>query len=454
MSRNRRKSTPPEFPAPETPGAAGAEAGRIGKAESPPAATEQRSRVSERRAAQGDAGGAGEALPGSGAELASGSRTSSVTRHAPFSEPGECEFLGCNVDTLDVGVFVEWGPVWKTLQPEFDKFKAAAYGTEGILWGNGAALFLAGGKAPHYRYHLKFSDFELYVGIQDSPQRQTPNVYVSISAKLLWHCGIRPATDLVRSVIESLGGAVLRMQPSRVDLAADFLIPGGLSFDFLRAHRCPAQLHLNPHLDGDTLETLYIGAKSSPIQLRLYHKSLEIQRNPLKTWIKEIWGEANPVDVWRIEFQLRRTVLREMGVETVDDLITKVAGLWVYLTGSWFSLRVHDNPNPTRRTIHPFWQTVQAVGPKFGPLCAVTRERIESVPDVSRYLAQIFGYLLSAAAILNLENFPTASKWLALNLKLLSQAKDFELELHKRRIKFGQDIREIRDDPSAWEGGA
>lgn len=402
--------------------------------------TEQRSRVTERRAAEADS--APLAIPGDDAR----SMTVPVTRHAPFSEPGEWQFLACNADTLDLGVFVQWGTAWERLQPELEKLKEAAYGTPGVLWGNGVALVLPTGKPPQYRYHLKFPDFELYIGIQDAPYRSTPNVYVSLSAKLLWHRGIAESVGLIWDVVRGLGGHVLWVQPSRVDLTADFHVPGGLELDFLRAFRVPAKVKMIPYLDGDLLETLYVGEKKSPIQLRIYHKSLEITRNPLKAWMHDIWGLENPENVWRVEFQIRRQLLRETKIASTEDLVEKTAGLWEYLTGKWFSLRLQDNPNSTRRTVHPFWRDVQNVAPHFGTMCAVTRERPTRLPDVSRSMAQIYGNFISMSAMENRETQDEAIAHLLEKLLLYCRSRNFEQQLQCRRIKFGQDIREQRDE--------
>jgi hypothetical protein len=48
----------------------------------------------------------------------------------------------------------------------------------------------------------------------------------------------------------------------------------------------------------------------------------EIKQKSDKVWFYTLWGQDN--DVWRIEWQVRKSVLKEMDIITFDDLKTLI----------------------------------------------------------------------------------------------------------------------------------
>ena len=86
-----------------------------------------------------------------------------------------------------------------------------------------------------------------------------------------------------------LGGRVTQVQVSRVDLHADFIIAGGLSFDFIRHHLVSKSKKNRTVNDGDDLETFYLGKVSNSVQLRIYNKSKQIKAKPDLRWLFDIY---------------------------------------------------------------------------------------------------------------------------------------------------------------------
>jgi hypothetical protein len=295
----------------------------------------------------GPAGGDGPP-EGRAAADAAGSMANSVTRHAFFSGPENWKQLACAVDTLDVSLHIDWGPAWPRLFEELEKSKDLAAGTKGILWGDESWLIHAGGKPPMYRFHLQRPRFSLFIGKSQTGER-TSNGFASLGAELLWHEGVTGAVNTLTSAIVELGGRVRQIRPSRCDLCTDFEIADGLSLEFLRAHRVPAHSRIRLEEDGPQLQTVYVGGRKSSIQLRIYNKSEELSCKPGKEWLWTIWGIDPSPNVWRVEFQLRRTVLKQLGINSIAELTESLAGTWRYLTGKWVSFRLPDNANATRR---------------------------------------------------------------------------------------------------------
>ena len=298
------------------------------------------------------------------------SMAESVTRHTLISDIDKIDYLTCGIDSLDVGFYVSWSDNWEELREKFDDRKSCAQGTDGYLIdiaGIRPHVFYASGKAPNYRYHVKFPEYHCFISIVESATF-SPNIYISFTSEALhWELSEIELIELVTKDIQSLGGSVLRHTISRCDLYADFRIPCGLSLEFLKSHMVGKAQHTSHYMDGDLLETFYVGKKSSPIQLRIYDKEKEIKKKGTEERWLLLWSVDDSQDVWRIEFQIRRQILKQYWIYTIDDLRDKKADLWKYVTGEWLSLRCLDNENQARRTIHEFWKKVQSCLEYFGP---------------------------------------------------------------------------------------
>jgi hypothetical protein len=184
-----------------------------------------------------------------------------------------------------------------------------------------------------------------------------------------------------------------------------------LSFEFLHAHLVTKSRTLRPVIKGDALETLYVGDGSSPLQLRIYDKWKEILHSG-KVFFTDVWGEKvqgqDWPKVWRVEGQLRRTLLKEFAIHTLPDLYARLADLWSYLTG-WASLRVPGDANSARRSLHPLWELVCSAGALLGDPAGVSRSvRSDASAPVEWYVRHIAGCLVGFASRLNLTTLAEA----------------------------------------------
>ena len=237
---------------------------------------------------------------------------------------------------------------------------------------------------------------------------------------------------------------------SRLDLAADFSVPEGLSSEFLKQH-CVCRSRKRVFYEDDTdTETAYFGATSSPIRLRIYDKTRELLKSPTKTWQREVWGEQSYDRVMRVEYQIRREALRELGIAECSDL-QKVAGIWEYLALIWFTLRLPEDKNTSRRAIHPFWISVQAVAKNLGESVTIRRQRFQAQPSVTRVLSQLRGHLVSFASLNGNDNFSEALDSFKDTMTNRHLDRNFIEDVQTRRIKFGVPSKSIDFDPKAWE---
>lgn len=360
----------------------------------------------------------------------------------PVEQP---HYLLCGLDTLHLGLFVDWDEdLWPEQVIHFQEQKDKAFGTTGVIDqtpSNRTFLHLPTAKPPRYRFHLQFPEHHIYLAMAEHPKRGTPNIYACLGAETLWRNGIQAAVDLLTADITSFGGHVSQLQPSRCDIAADFLIPGGISNDFLMEHRVTRSRAHNPHFSNGILETAYFGDKGSPILLRIYNKSLELQKSGTKDWFIGLWGLEENRHVWRVEYQLRRTALRQYGVDTLDDLYRKVGGIWSKLTSEWFSLRLNDNEKQERRSIHPLWELVQGCADRLGEVIEVQRTFCGDTPASKEWLvSHISGCVTSLAARLGI---PCRNQvFITLQDEVSRYCPDhkFQEEYIKRRIRLNRQV--------------
>lgn len=99
------------------------------------------------------------------------SMAESVTRHALISLAEKFQYLICGIDSLDLGLNVQWNENWPETVINLQDKKDEAQGNNGILdktCTDSEFLHLPSGKAPNYRFHLKFAEYELYLAISET----------------------------------------------------------------------------------------------------------------------------------------------------------------------------------------------------------------------------------------------------------------------------------------------
>lgn len=85
----------------------------------------------------------------------------------------------------------------------------------------------------------------------------------------------------------------------------------------------------------------------------------EIEEQSHKTWFYKLWGETE--NVWRIEWQIRKDVLKRFGIRTFADLQDGQGDLLRYLSAEHTTLRIKgDDSNRSRWPLHPLWLDLQA----------------------------------------------------------------------------------------------
>jgi hypothetical protein len=209
-----------------------------------------------------------------------------------------------------------------------------------------------------------------------------PAAFFTVRQAALWRCGWREALRELGSWLLDLfeEGAIIRL--SRLDGCVDFQ-----GFD---PNPVPNTQYvtradtIRREDESGTGELRQLSAgKSNHLRASLYHKSKDVARKG-KDWQREIWQRSGAYDpeqkVWRLEFQAGSEFLRERGIDSLEDAITKWAELWAYFLG-WFSLRSPnpDDSNRSRWGEHEVWRGLRMFLCSAAPPVAPRVRQVEQV---------------------------------------------------------------------------
>lgn len=225
-----------------------------------------------------------------------------------------------------------------------------------------------------------------------------------------------PIAEMVRSMIGELGFLVRSERVHRIDfqVTTDRISVSELR-EFERVGRVCSRSDLNNDIkpkkrgvapsDG----TLYWGTSAGKVRLRVYDKLAEAQANKKEDGGDKFGFLLNSLgndwliegrSLTRFEFELRRGILRDFEVETLDDLRRALPSIVDYLVDDWFRILGDDFENSkkhgnTRRveTLET-WAIIASVFSSYarafcsseGPVLRVTRRKRErtgdALPDV------------------------------------------------------------------------
>lgn len=385
------------------------------------------------------AGFAGSAGSPAGTAEPSPGMASSVTRHA-LNPPAETfQFLLCGIDTLDLGLFVKWNDQWEQTRETLEAAKQIAQqgkphpGTTDL---NRNYLHLPNGKPPNYRYAIRFQEYLIFIAKSDQ-YKNSPNVYVSLSSALLWHESFTTILELLTFDLEHFGGTIELIQPSRCDLAVDYRLTAPLNMPFLEQHAVSRSRKVSTHINSGILETYYCGSPAAPVRLRIYDKGKEILLSN-KLWFLPLWQTDDPTNIWRVEFQLRRTFLHQYRIDNLNDLWDTIGDIWAYLTTEWFSLRLPDNDKAERRTVHPWWAAVQMCGELLGVNNGERRCFDSDTPQqIDKILPHVFSRMITIAALSGIKDRKESIKMLLELLDRYGSDALFHGKLNEKLLKLG-----------------
>jgi hypothetical protein len=184
-----------------------------------------------------------------------------------------------------------------------------------------------------------------------------PMVYCQIQSEVLACEGLKSVLLRLGSLLLEFSDDVAVLEVSRVDLCVDFvtLVELGEIPDNNWVKRAAS---LNRYTKHDVFTGLMFGA-GGDLSARLYDKTREIKEKSKKYFFYDLWaaeGWDAESQVWRLEFQFRRSVLNELSIKSMGDLVDGLGSLWAYACGSWLQLCEPTNDSTRSRwPLHPLW---------------------------------------------------------------------------------------------------
>jgi hypothetical protein len=269
------------------------------------------------------------------------------------------------------------------------------------LFGEEAVILSFGQKG--YRWLVESADYGVRFQRpkRDGQERGNflPAALLRVSAAALWRVGWREVIAEIQRWVPVVFESGYRVVPSRLDICADYQ-----GFD---VGAVPNQhfvtkadtIRRETETASDELRQLSAG-KSNKVRATIYRKDKEIGVSG-KEWMRRIWRdsgaytEAARVD--RMEFQLGSEFLREKGIDSLDDVLARMAEIWSYCL-DWFSLRVpsETDSNRSRWEVHGVWRGFRAFLCGEVPHPATKPKRSEQVAyRVLRHEAAVVGHVLS-----------------------------------------------------------
>ncbi len=251
--------------------------------------------------------------------------------------------------------------------------------------------------AKGHEWILVGSEFSMTIGNWLEPKSR-PSILAQIHSEALWRLNPQGAVDFLLHLFTQSGAEIKSVKASRVDLCVDIIFPEDLWTMDLINYRVTRARYTAPHLDNNTLTGITIG--KGIISARLYDKPLEIQQQSKKYWMYSIWNiEEVPEGqkIIRVEFQLRREAIKEVGLDSVSSLFESIENLWAYCTNEWLKFQTKGKHHTQRKTFD-WWVIIQKAF--WGVQDAKPLNRVKALnPKKKQLAAQIYGIATSLQAI-------------------------------------------------------
>jgi len=317
-----------------------------------------------------------------------------------------CKVLASGVDTLYLSLTVGWRDrkLFDYLSFLKDKAKMDDDIAEGILKPDNECAPWKFNIRPNgiraYTWLLDGKDYFLKIFNSIKPA-QRPGIIIEIRSETLWSNGPVRSVEYILDVIKGLGADILEVKTSRIDLCTDIRIDTKLWISDLKNFATTRAKLINTWHYGSDFSGLSIG--KGHIKARLYDKVREIKQKSKKFWMFDIWGikkDDLPEDekIIRVEFELKREVLKELINSDIFKTLEYLDRIWGYCSQEW--LKFQDNPGEhhSKRNNLFWWDVIQ--NGFQGSQAPNPFVRIKALKqDKKQHFAQIYGHLTSLKAI-------------------------------------------------------
>ncbi|WP_374631658.1 hypothetical protein [Ferrovibrio sp.] len=256
--------------------------------------------------------------------------------------------------------------------------------------GNQSFALMAYGRKP-YTYILNNRLFEIALG-----EHMHPACTVRYSSEALWVHGFEALEQTLTAWFASLACRETRNNViSRADWAFDYDFNGSN----LKVENFVTRASKDAvWRENQAYQTIQFGKGN--VVIRIYDKISEIAQQSLKSWFFDIWKQRE--NVWRIEFQVRGSRLKQGGINTTAAIATLQNDLLRELAENHTTLRIpNQDSNRSRWPLHPLWQSLLAdiaAMPQTGLVEAIDPEQAIEY-RLHMQGKSVYGHLKSMAAL-------------------------------------------------------
>jgi hypothetical protein len=273
------------------------------------------------------------------------------------------------------------------------------------------------------RFSYVLVDNSFYLQASNGRSKALPMAYVQISSEYLAHVGVEQAEKSLQFIVNTLGVVHEPANVSRGDLFVDFSADLAMdSFNPLESWITRTQ-SIDLHYRYNQFSGWSFGM-GGDIGARLYNKTLEVEKKSKKFYLHEFWkaeGWDGQQVVWRMEFEAKREVLKQLGIYKLNNLLELQSALWLYLTQDWLRLATPSltDSNQTRWPNHPLWDDISQVFNQDHDQLKLQRFSLARVPEDERLFVHGLGGITSFMAR---EGIADLGEGIG---EFLHQAKDF-----------------------------
>jgi len=309
----------------------------------------------------------------------------------------------------------------------------------GVEW-FGTAFNMAARGAMGYEWVMHNADITVCIARQAKGGSVIPEVYVTFSSQNLWANGLEGAVMVFKTWL-SRWAVVVGTKISRADLCVDVAMAFpviDIRNEIVSRARKKKRINEVERIEHHVERRRDTGYRfgSGDLVARLYDKTSEVKISQ-KEWAKEVWkteGWDGETEVVRYEFQCRRNFLKEMSVNSFEELVERLGDIWRYCTHDW--LRVCDqgaNTNQARWRSKDYWKLVQESLSLFGQAYGVLRMKSRKV-RYEHLFKEIRGCCVSAVGVLSCGvGMATAMFKLKQDLRAMLQSEDFLSDVARRQ---------------------
>lgn len=308
------------------------------------------------------------------------------------------------IDTLEFGINIQdYDEIFEEFMIELSTLKNEVQqnGKKEIININECDFEVSAKGFNYYKYKIQNS--QLIMGFTSKSIKNTPDIFVKFLSTFLWEYGYENAFNVFMKWFEDFNVIIKEIKISRLDICFD---TDEITFSerdikkfFSRSKN--KEIRYEPDTVNYECKAFsgFVFGKGHSLLCRIYNKTREIKKSN-KLWFEDIWREMcwnEQKEVWRIEFQIRRSVLKELKINTIEDIKKLLDETWAYLTQKWLVMKIKGkDSNSSRWKIDNRWKKIQKAENDHIGIPAIREKVIEG--DMKKMLDQASGLVISIVA--------------------------------------------------------